>query len=294
MKDTGSCLEGYTLRRGMTEDLAAISRLLAFSRWVYWPPGREEPTELLEREPSLVWLRGLGLRGVFLVGLRRRPVAMARLLILQHRDELTFFARTILPRMEAELAGMGIGWLGFVHCPPWLASILAAQGYGIQDRVVGYRLAPPAAQEEGNAQVVIRPAVAQEMPAILALDAAIFAPFWRLNQEIIAEFLSLAPGVLVAEEDGALRGYLAAQRQGYATVFISRLGVHPLHQGRGIGRRLLAEALAQWRAAGIKEVYLNTQEDNLRARRFYERMGFAPTGEGETYWAKSLALHLLP
>lgn len=278
----------YTLRPGAPADLAALSRLLAISRWVYWPPGHEEPPELLAREPSLVWLHGATLRGAFLVSLRRRPVAMARLLVLQHREEQRVFAQGVLPQMETRLAEQGIAWLGFAHCPDWLVSILAAGGYGIQDRVVGYRLAPLSVRVEGNAQVHIRPALAQEAAAILALDAAIFPPFWRLNEALVAEFLALAPGVLVAEKEGALCGYLAAYWEGHAEIFVSRLGVHPLHQGQGIGRRLLGEALARWRAARAKEVRLNTQESNRQARRFYEGLGFVPTGECETYWAKPL------
>ncbi len=289
MENAGWWVQGHTLRRGTPADLAALNRLLAVSRWVCWPPGHEELGELLDHEPSLVWWRGAALRGAFLVSLRRRPVAMARLLILQHRDDQGFLAQVVLPQMEALLAGQGMAWLGFVHCPDWLVSVLAAQGYGVQDRVMGYCLAPLAVPEGGEAPVSIRPSLPQDAEALLALDAAAFPPFWRLNQELMAEFLSRVPGILVAEEEGALRGYLAAQREGRTSVLIIRLGVHPLHQGRGIGRRLLTEALAQWRAAGAQEVRLNTQEANLRARRLYESLGFLPTGEIETYWAKPLA-----
>jgi ribosomal protein S18 acetylase RimI-like enzyme len=51
--------------------------------------------------------------------------------------------------------------------------------------------------------------------------------------------------------------------------------VHPDRQGLGAGRLLLAEALAALAGAGRRECLLWVARENPRARRFYERSGFA-------------------
>lgn len=51
----------------------------------------------------------------------------------------------------------------------------------------------------------------------------------------------------------------------------------PEYTGRGFGRQLLGAAVSELRALGFGEIFLWVLEENARARRFYERFGFAPT-----------------
>lgn len=50
------------------------------------------------------------------------------------------------------------------------------------------------------------------------------------------------------------------------------------HQGRGVGRALLARAVERLAASGFTEARLWVLETNRLARRFYERQGWAPDG----------------
>jgi ribosomal protein S18 acetylase RimI-like enzyme len=59
---------------------------------------------------------------------------------------------------------------------------------------------------------------------------------------------------------------------------ITRLYTHPRGQGRGAARHLLGRALEALRAAGCTEAWLNTEERNEDARRFYERQGWVEDG----------------
>lgn len=49
--------------------------------------------------------------------------------------------------------------------------------------------------------------------------------------------------------------------------------------GQGYGHILFAFALEQLLALGYRQIYLKVFEDNLRARKFYEKHGFAWNGE---------------
>lgn len=57
----------------------------------------------------------------------------------------------------------------------------------------------------------------------------------------------------------------------------------PERIGQGVGRALLTEASRRCAAAGHRRMYLWVLERNTRARRFYERAGFAPDGAGEPF-----------
>jgi len=56
------------------------------------------------------------------------------------------------------------------------------------------------------------------------------------------------------------------------------LYVHPDWWSTGTGRALMDRALARTAAAGYGDIVLWVLRDNARARRFYERAGFAPDG----------------
>ncbi|MGH3040819.1 MAG: GNAT family N-acetyltransferase [Gaiellaceae bacterium] len=54
--------------------------------------------------------------------------------------------------------------------------------------------------------------------------------------------------------------------------------VHPAHAGRGIGPTLLAAAHDALRAAGCREVFLFTHEQNERTLAVYTAAGYRPVG----------------
>lgn len=82
---------------------------------------------------------------------------------------------------------------------------------------------------------------------------------------------------LVAEEAGRIVGTAtAAPGKDDAVCDLKQLYVLPGHQGRGVGRRLLAAALAPFPKA--RQARLEVEPANAQAIAFYERAGFAVTG----------------
>jgi putative acetyltransferase len=82
--------------------------------------------------------------------------------------------------------------------------------------------------------------------------------------------LNLERFCLVAEAGGALVGTAAREGGELCTFF-----VHPEHQGRGIGSRLLAAIEHQARAAGLTRL---TVDASLTGAEFYARHGYRRTG----------------
>lgn len=80
--------------------------------------------------------------------------------------------------------------------------------------------------------------------------------------------------VLVAEVDG-----VPAALAGCRTEWLDGLYVRPKHWGRGLGRKLHDEVFDRLRASGSPRCHLWVLEDNDRARRFYERLGWRENGD---------------
>ncbi|MFJ9151914.1 GNAT family N-acetyltransferase [Streptomyces sp. NPDC102270] len=95
---------------------------------------------------------------------------------------------------------------------------------------------------------------------------------------------------LVAERDGEVLGWSChgPYRDGEVCtpdVELYAVYVEPRHYGAGIGHALLLESLRHRTAVGHDRMFLWVLKENTRARRFYERAGFAADGAEERFEA---------
>lgn len=87
-------------------------------------------------------------------------------------------------------------------------------------------------------------------------------------------------GIILAEQDGHLVGCVRITDLGESLTGLGLLAVDPLRQGGGLGRSLIAQAESHARdrfSARRMEMTVIVQRSELIA--WYERCGYAPTGE---------------
>jgi ribosomal protein S18 acetylase RimI-like enzyme len=91
----------------------------------------------------------------------------------------------------------------------------------------------------------------------------------------------------VAEKDGRVVGFITFYQSHRAGIGeIGNNAVHPDFQGRGIGPRLYRHVFRELRRAGVRFVEVGTGGDTFhaRARKAYEKVGFAMPYPGVTYY----------
>jgi GNAT superfamily N-acetyltransferase len=86
-----------------------------------------------------------------------------------------------------------------------------------------------------------------------------------------------AQHVLVAEEAGAIVGFLTLRLNHPDESEIVLNGVLPAAQRHGVYRRLLGAAIVWSRAEGAQRIIVSTQLTNTRAQKAWTRMGFEPS-----------------
>jgi ribosomal-protein-alanine N-acetyltransferase len=91
----------------------------------------------------------------------------------------------------------------------------------------------------------------------------------------------------VAEEEGIICG-LVIFRTMVDEAEILNLAVASTRRRRGIGSRLMEDALAACKTAGVKRIFLEVRESNDAARKFYLRMGFTEVGRRRKYYSESM------
>jgi GNAT superfamily N-acetyltransferase len=134
------------------------------------------------------------------------------------------------------------------------------------------------------APLLLRPATRADSGAV----AAVWAAGWpdghlgNVPDELVAlrtadSFRTRAADrvadTTVADADGEVAGFVMVSGDEVEQVYVSAT-----HRGSGIAGLLLAEAERQVAAAGHARAWLAVVPGNTRARRFYERSGWADEG----------------
>ena len=137
----------------------------------------------------------------------------------------------------------------------------------------------------GRTGAVIRAFRAGDAPALTSiLREAPEAANW--TQASYRDWMN-SPGAvaLVNEGDGRVTGFIIG-RQVADEAEVLNLAVAPLARRKGQGGALLKAALEEFRAGGVRRVYLEVRESNVAARAFYAKHRFLQTGKRLNYYRK--------
>lgn len=216
------------------------------------------------------------------------PVAWVRLGVLAPEIPAGLWLDATLPHLELPLRARGARALAWTDVGNWMGEALRAREFRPLARLVTLmkddRHLPPMPQV---APCTVRPARAADVPALARLDHDAFSPPWWFSAATLERIRQEAACFLVAERDGLLIGYVEARPADHGA-HVGRLAVAPPFQRQGVGGFLLGTVLSRLWEQGVKEVTLNTQEDNVASRGLYERFGFRPLGPRIIAWWRAL------
>ena len=121
--------------------------------------------------------------------------------------------------------------------------------------------------------LTIRPIAAADLGSVDVLHDHLFPDTHWTGRQIVEES-EARHHRLVAELDGTVLGYVAAELQADGSGYLDYLGVDPAHQSGGVGTALVAAAASVLRDASAGKLHLTVREANTAARRLYARLGF--------------------
>ena len=142
--------------------------------------------------------------------------------------------------------------------------------------------------------VRIRPAMAEDLAELGALKLRASLALGEHVEEILTlPEAKVVPGehlpfVFLAEDAGRTLGFATVLRDGDGGAELEDMFVDPGHWREGIGRALLAEAVARARALGAKLLRVTANSPG-----FYLACGFKTVGEVQTTFAPAPVMQLV-
>lgn len=263
------------------EDLPLLERLLRTSEYIYQRFTLEELPALLKHYPTVGIFNGESLVGFLLSQTVNAPSAWIGGFGVSWTESQAYdsLLRMLLEGLEPLLIARGVHHLHYSGSDmeqDWLRDDLLTCGFAPHRLLYAYDKFDYRVPSEGNQQVTIRPFEPGDIPALLVIEKECFEHLWRYDAVAFTDIADSHPYFVVAELDGKVVGYqfnALDSESGY----LVRIAVHPSFGSRGIGARLMAEAIHFFQDEQVLRILLNTQDDNIYAHRLYEWFGFIRT-----------------
>jgi ribosomal protein S18 acetylase RimI-like enzyme len=159
-------------------------------------------------------------------------------------------------------------------------------------------------KDMAEGDITIRPATADDLPAVRALlaetwhdtyDALMGADWvtevsgrWHSIENLRRQIETPDTSFLVAVDQGKVIGHILADARKPPVLVVGRLYVLPAHQRGGIGARLLAAAIAEHPAC--ERLRLEVEAGNEKGIAFYRRAGCEEVGRSVVEGSEHLVM----
>jgi len=274
-------IENLVARQATADDQPRLAYLVEHAERVRIPPAGHSNLNI---QSTLLAEDGTRVAGFVSATVHRPPVGVLQGVGIADGWPVATVLDALLPPCFDALRGQGAEAVAYIGDEPWLIRPLQERAFTIINHILPYAKKDGRIPSRGNQIVRVRPAQEADLIAMAALDEMAFDPLWRNTPATLSEIRTRYPYFVVAELDGQIVGYQFNDVDGEHG-HLTRIAVHPHFQGQGIGVRLMAEAMDFFRAAGVRMVTLNTQQDNFAARRLYHWFGFNRLeGEALVLW----------
>jgi [ribosomal protein S18]-alanine N-acetyltransferase len=135
-------------------------------------------------------------------------------------------------------------------------------------------------------ELAVTRAAPHDALSMAAIHRSCFARAW--DEAAMAQFLA-SPEALclvgsVADSSGGMMGGLLIALKAADEAEILTFCVAPACRNAGLGRALLDAAVAQLRAAGAQQLFLEVEDGNEAALKLYCSLGAVPAGRREGYY----------
>ena len=142
--------------------------------------------------------------------------------------------------------------------------------------------------------IVLRRARLSDASAIMELEGVCFTTVEEtFNRRQVRYLLTCGRAIVSVATDaaGKVVGWcvsLVRQHRRWRSGRLYAVAVHPSMQGRGVGRRLVEEALADLRACKIDRVFLEVRANNEKAIGLYRKLGFTNHRHLPNYYGRKI------
>lgn len=139
--------------------------------------------------------------------------------------------------------------------------------------------------------MIVRPVKEEDLITISELEAQSYPVPWTL-QNFIDDYANDFAFMFVLEEKDLILGYGGFWLL-YDIANITKLTIHPLLRGKGLGEILLNDLIGRMKSQDVINIVLEVRVSNQKAINLYEKVGFIKDGIRKRYYSDGEDAHLM-
>jgi len=169
--------------------------------------------------------------------------------------------------------------IGALAYEEWFNQLLREEGWLEHQRVVLLKWHPQTIDyREPATPYLLRPMTNADLETVSQIDQVSFEPLWQQSLDATRRSYDQCSYCTVVECKDEVIAYQISTSASF-NAHLARLAVLPEKRRLGIGSALVMDMLKYYRKPWIREVTVNTQQDNLDSLKLYGSIGFEKTGE---------------
>ncbi len=244
-------------------------------RHLDWRP----PAEWLGEKPFLAAEENGKIQAVLAMPDDPPGIFWVRLFALREKRYFQPVWKLLLAEGLQQMAGKNQQPLAALAYSDWFKQLLNSNHWEERQRVVLLKFRGRGREiPDLDDDYLLRPMVSSDIARVANIDRVCFEPLWQQSEDAIRRAYTQTSYASVMEFRGEIIGYQMTTTSA-ANAHLARLAVFPHYQGTGVGTALVMDMVQRMKQALMREVTVNTQQDNPNSIRLYQKLGFELTGE---------------
>ena len=273
-------IQQRTVRSALEEDRQKLANLIHFEAHIHRHLDWRSPLDWVGDHPYLV-LEG---NGDILASIACPPdppdVAWIRLFAVSSEISVKEAWKELWPVARSQLYAPGAKiFAAAIPLQNWFKDLLEDNNFTHSNNVIvlswnGSTLPEVSLPDDA----MIRLMNLDDLMQVETVDMVAFGNVWQNSQSCLEVAFRQAAIATVVEISGEVAGYQISTMTSMGG-HLARLAVKPKFQGLGLGYALVCDMLSQFNRRNVRNVTVNTQEDNMISLSLYHKAGFRRSGE---------------
>jgi ribosomal-protein-alanine N-acetyltransferase len=261
--------EDYSLLVGFLQSNTRIHRHLD------WRP----PIEWLGTHPFWSVEKGGKIQSVIAIPDDPPGVFWVRLFAYREELDATPLWKILFEKAWGEIRDQETHLIAALAYEDWFRQLLKSNSWVEYERVVLLKYTQRAREPlDLSGDYLLRPMMNTDLVKVAEIDQICFEPLWQQSQDANRRAYEQSSYSTVVEFHNEVIGYQVSTTASF-NAHLARLAVLPEHRGKQIGSALVLDMLYKFNQPLIKEITVNTQQDNESSQKLYLKLGFEKTGE---------------
>lgn len=262
------------------DDRQRLANLIHFETHVHRHLDWRSPLDWVGKFPYLILEQDKDILAAIACPPDPPNVAWIRLFAVSSEISVKQAWAELWPVAQSQLAEPGINiFAAAIPLQNWFRELLEDNGFTRSNNVIvlhwnGGAL-PEALLPAGSR---IRLMNLDDLTQVESVDMVAFGNVWQNSQSCLEVAFRQAAIATVVEISGEMAGYQISTMTSMGG-HLARLAVKPKFQSLGLGYALVCDMLTQFERRNVRNVTVNTQEDNMISLSLYQKVGFTRSGE---------------